>query len=373
MTGAKQPVMIMAGGTGGHVYPGLAVALELLKRGAPVIWLGTRAGLEARVVPQHDIPVEWLSVSGVRGKRGLALLRAPFLLFFALWQALRIFLRCKPRAVLGLGGFVAGPGGLMAALLRKPLVIHEQNAVAGLTNRWLLPLSRFALEGFPGTFTSRKAVITGNPVRAEIAAVAPPDKRFAEQRTRLHLLVFGGSLGAAVFNDVVPRALHTLSEDVRPEVWQQVGEAHLDAAQQNYRSAGVVSRLDRFIEDMAEAYCWADLVLCRAGALTVAELAAVGVAAILVPYPYAVADEQTANAQFLTRAGAGVLIPQADFTPARVAQVLKRFHDNRKELEDMAVAARELAKPGVAAQIADICLQAAAGKRPADLIEGTQA
>ncbi|MDT8387642.1 MAG: undecaprenyldiphospho-muramoylpentapeptide beta-N-acetylglucosaminyltransferase [Thiogranum sp.] len=349
----RRPILIMAGGTGGHVFPALAVAEQLQAQGWPVVWLGTRAGLEARVVPPTGIPVHWISVSGLRGKGALRLLVAPFMLAWALLQSGRVLLRVRPAAVLGMGGFTTGPGGAMAWLLRRPLLIHEQNAVAGLTNRWLAKIADPVLEGFPGSLPH--ALHTGNPVRATIAGADMNEPDLSSRRPRL--LVVGGSLGAAAFNEQVPEALAVLDAARRPEVWHQTGLRHIDAARETYARAGVQVRLDAFIDDMAEAYQWADLVLCRAGALTVAELAAVGVASILVPYPYAVDDHQTVNARFLVDAGAAVLLPQAQMTPENLREHL-RLLDQPEKLREMARKARALAMPNAARQVAEQCVAA---------------
>jgi UDP-N-acetylglucosamine--N-acetylmuramyl-(pentapeptide) pyrophosphoryl-undecaprenol N-acetylglucosamine transferase len=353
MTGAgiRRPILIMAGGTGGHVFPALAVAEQLQAQGWPVTWLGTRAGLEARVVPPTGIPVYWISVSGLRGKGVLRLLTAPFMLGWALLQSAWVLLRVRPAAVLGMGGFTTGPGGAVSWLLRRPLLIHEQNSVAGMTNRWLARIARPVLEAFPGSLPN--ALHTGNPVRASIAASEfnEPDV----QSRRPHLLVVGGSLGAAAFNEQVPQALAALDPQQRPEVWHQTGLKHIDAARNAYAQADVKVRLDAFIDDMATAYQWADLVLCRAGALTVAELAAVGVASILVPYPHAVDDHQTANARFLVDAGAAVLLPQAQMTPQQLREHFKLLQQTPK-LRDMARKARALAMPDAARRVADHCI-----------------
>ena len=367
VTGHK-PVLIMAGGTGGHVYPALAVARELLRAEVPVIWLGTRAGLEARVIPAAGIPIQWIRVSGLRGKGIARRLAAPFMLALALWQALIVMLRVRPGAVLGMGGFVTGPGGLMAWLLRRPLLIHEQNSIAGLTNRWLARLATQVMAGFPGALP--KAIHTGNPVRADIAALPPPEERLAGRSGRLHLLVLGGSLGAQALNDGVPAALAELDASARPEVLHQTGTRNLEATQAAYQAAGQEARLEPFIEDMAAAYAWADLVVCRAGALTVAELAAAGIGSVLVPYPHAVDDHQTGNARYLADADAAVILPQTELRATRLAELLRDFVAGRDRLLAMARAARALARPNAAQQVTRLCLAAAgipvaAGGQPA--------
>lgn len=361
---AQSPVLVMAGGTGGHVFPALAVADELRRRDVPVVWLGTRAGLEARVVPAAGYPVEWIEVSGLRGKGIARLLLAPLMLAHALYQALGVMRRVRPRAVLGMGGFVTGPGGLMAWLTRRPLLIHEQNSVAGLTNRLLAPLARRVMVAFPGSFNAQRRVEqVGNPVRETIAAMQAPESRFqARSGEPVQLLVLGGSLGAAALNATVPAAVAGLVAYERPVIRHQAGSRNIDAARQAYAEAGVDADIQPFIEDMAEAYAWADLVICRAGALTVAELAAAGVGAILVPYPYAVDDHQTGNARYLSDAGAGILIQQADLTVEKLLQTLRPLLADRERLLDMARAARRLALPDAARCVAERCLEAAGGR-----------
>lgn len=351
-------VMIMAGGTGGHVFPALAVAAELRERGAEVFWLGTRQGLEARLVPAAGITMEWVSVSGLRGKGATTWLMAPWRILWAALQVLAVMLRQRPVVVLGMGGFATGPGGVMTWLLRKPLVIHEQNAIAGLTNRLLAPLARRVLEAFPGTFHGKHVIHTGNPVRHGIAALPNPNERFAGRSGALRLLVLGGSLGARALNEVVPAAISLLSS--RPEIWHQAGNRNLDDTLEHYRNAAVTARVEPFIEDMAAAYAWADLVLCRAGALTVAELAAAGVGAILVPYPHAVDDHQSRNAAYLTDAGAALAIQQRELTRDKLCELLASFVD-RSRLLLMAEAARRLALPQAAALVAAQCWEAASG------------
>ncbi len=357
---ARQPVLIMAGGTGGHVFPALAVAEQLRQQGWPVEWLGTQAGLEARVVPPTGIPVHWIRVKGLRGKGKFRQLLAPFMLLWAMVQAVVVMLRVRPSAVLGMGGFATGPGGVVAWILRRPLLIHEQNSVAGLTNRWLARLARPVLEAFPGSLPG--AMHTGNPVRAEIAQLPVHVPEISNRRPRL--LVIGGSLGAAVLNETVPAALALLEETRRPEVWHQTGLKLIDAARETYASAQVDVRLDAFIDDMAQAYQWADLVLCRAGAMTIAELAAAGVASILVPYPHAVDDHQTANAQYLVDAGAARLLPQSEMTPERLGDELALLGQPER-LVAMAGHARERAMPDAAQQVAAQCIRATGWKEAA--------
>lgn len=356
-----RPVVVMAGGTGGHIYPGLAVAEQLRMRDVPVVWLGTRGGLETTLVARTGIPLECIGVAGLRGGGWKRRLSAPLMLGRALVQAAVILRRLRPRLVLGMGGFASGPGGLMARLLGIPLVIHEQNALAGLTNRLLSRFSNRVLEAFPGSFPAdRHALVTGNPVRAEIAALPAPAERFAGRAgERPRLLVLGGSQGALVLNQTVPQALALLPEASRPEVWHQAGGKIQDAAVAAYRAAGVEARLEPFIEDIAKAYAWADLIVCRAGALTVAELAAAGIGSVLVPFPYAVDDHQTANAKFLEREGAALILPQATLTVERLAALLRDLLQDPARLLAMAEAARRLARNDAAERVAVLCLEKA--------------
>ncbi len=364
-TAGARPVLIMAGGTGGHVFPALAVAEELAARGIAVTWLGTRRGLEARVVPAAGYPLETMRVSGLRGKGVVRLLLAPFMLLIALLQALVILLRLRPRAVLGMGGFASGPGGLVAWLLRRPLLIHEQNSVAGMTNRWLAPLAHTVMEAFPGSLPAKyRPLHTGNPVRREITRLPEPVERLAQRQSGLCVLVIGGSLGAHVLNTTVPAAVARLSSGNGCSVRHQTGMADVDTVRQAYEGAGVDAQVSAFIDDMAAAYAWADLVICRAGALTVAELAVVGVAAILVPYPHATDDHQTGNAHFLADAGAAILVPQDTLDPQRLGMLLDDFATQREMLLEMACRARSLALPQAARRVAELCLQAAGFTAP---------
>lgn len=353
----KRPILITAGGTGGHVYPGLAVARALMAQGIPVIWMGTHAGLEAKVIPEAGIEMAWLTVTGLRGKGWKTLVQAPFKLTMALFQSVQIMLKHKPAAVLGMGGFVAGPGGLVAALMGKPVIIHEQNAVPGLTNKLLARVSRRVLEGFPGTFSpSEKVQATGNPVRMDIAELPTPVERLADRDDEpVHVLIIGGSLGAAALNEMVPKALAMLPEKERPLVRHQAGARNIDAAKKQYTESAVDADVTAFIVDMAEAYGWADLIICRSGALTVAEVAAAGVASILVPYPYAVDDHQTANGAYLADKGAAQLIQQSDLSPEKLAVILKELCAERGQLVKMGITARKLAKPYATMQVAAIC------------------
>ncbi len=352
------PVMIMAGGTGGHVFPALAVAECFQARHIPVVWMGTRRGLEAKLVPQAGIPIEWLAVAGLRGSGVKRLLLAPFMVTAALVRAGAILRRIKPRLVLGMGGFVSGPGGLMSRCLGIPLVLHEQNTVPGMTNRWLARIANRVTEAFPGSFPpARRALAVGNPVRASIAALAAPGERFQTHGGRPRLLVIGGSQGALALNELVPRALALLAENERPEVYHQAGARMQQTAVAAYREVDVVANVQPFIDDMAAAYGWADLVVCRSGALTVAELAAAGVGSILVPFPYAVDDHQTTNARFLEREGAAQVIQQKDLTAAKLAGLLSALLRDRDALLAMAEAAHGLARVDAASRVVTLCLE----------------
>ncbi|HXH03913.1 MAG TPA: undecaprenyldiphospho-muramoylpentapeptide beta-N-acetylglucosaminyltransferase [Candidatus Competibacteraceae bacterium] len=354
------PVVIMAGGTGGHIFPGLAVAEALRRRQVPVVWLGTPQGLEAQLVPPSGIPIEWIRVRGLRGSALSQRIKAPFMLAAALCQAGLILRRLRPRLVLGMGGFASGPGGMMARLLGIPLVVHEQNAVPGMTNRVLARLAARVLQAFPDSFPARcRALTVGNPVRDSIAALPPPAQRFQGRGGRPRLLVLGGSQGALALNQLLPQALARLPVPARPEVWHQAGGAMLESTQAAYREAGVEARLLPFIDDMAAAYGWADLVVCRAGALTVAELAAAGIGALLVPFPFAVDDHQTANAGYLARAGAAEILPQDGLDAAQLAARLGALLDDRTRLLAMAEAARSLAQSEAAERVAQHCLELA--------------
>jgi UDP-N-acetylglucosamine--N-acetylmuramyl-(pentapeptide) pyrophosphoryl-undecaprenol N-acetylglucosamine transferase len=354
MTGT---VMITTGGTGGHIFPGLAVAAKLVARGWGVFWLGTREGMEARLVPQHGVPFEGVAFGGVRGKGVRQLVLGPFALARACWQSRGIIRRRAPDVVLGFGGFASFPGALMGVAAAKPLVLHEQNAVAGLANRVLAYGADRILTGFPGVFAaraSRKVDWVGNPVRDAFARIAPPEARFAGRTGPLRLLVVGGSLGAAGLNERVPKALALMPRDARPRVVHQAGARHVDAVRAAYRAGDVDAECVAFIDDIAARYAEADLVVCRGGATTVAELAAVGVGAIVVPLPGAIADEQSANARFLADAGAAVMVPQAALTPAALAERIAAC--TRESLLAMARAARKVARPDAADRVADACI-----------------
>lgn len=348
-------VLIMAGGTGGHVFPALAVARELMARGATVSWLGTSAGIESRLVPAEGLTLSTIDVAGLRGKHLTTLLAAPATVSRALWQAARVLRRERPALVIGMGGFAAGPGGLMARAQGIPMLIHEQNAAAGLTNRVLARLASTVLQAFPETFAAGACAQTvGNPVRHDILGLPTPAQRWNEREGPIRLLVLGGSGGALAINERVPAALATMPAAERPQVRHQAGRT-LEAAQAAYDQHGVEAEVTAFIDDMAEAYGWADAVVCRSGALTVAELAAAGVAALLVPYPYAVDDHQRANGRYLVEAGAARLIDQAELTPERLAGELGELGRDRAALLARAEAARAVAWPDSTRHIVDAC------------------
>jgi UDP-N-acetylglucosamine--N-acetylmuramyl-(pentapeptide) pyrophosphoryl-undecaprenol N-acetylglucosamine transferase len=359
----SRTVMIMAGGTGGHVFPALAIAGEL-RASRDIVWLGTERGIEARLVPAAGYPVEWIEVEGLRGKGLGRWLTAPLRLLRAVAQARRALRRRRPGVVLGLGGFASGPGGIAAWLSGAPLVIHEQNAVAGLTNRWLAHIASRIAEGFPGSFPSgRHAVYVGNPVRPEIAAIPPPRQRFAARSGPVRLFVFGGSQGASALNRLVPAAVALLPEGRRPLVLHQTGTKDRESTLAAYRAAGIQADVRDFVDDMAGALAAADLVVSRAGALTVAELAAAGVGSILVPYPAAVDDHQTRNAEWLGRVSAAQVVPETGLTAPELANRLATlFGNGRTRLLAMAEAARKQARPDAARRMAEICL-AAEGRR----------
>lgn len=356
------PIMIMAGGTGGHVFPGLAVAEILQARQESVVWLGTRRGLEAELIPARGIEIEWISIAGVRGRGVGAWIAAPFRILWSVWQALTVIWRRRPGAVLGLGGFVAAPGGIAAWLARRPLVIHEQNAVAGTTNRMLAGLATRVFEAFPGSFAPKAhAEEIGNPVRDSILASRRSEPRGGTGDRRVRLLVLGGSQGALVLNRVVPQALAVLPEDLRPEVRHQAGRS-LAEAETAYRESGVTAELTAFIDDMADAYDWADIVVARAGALTLSELAAAGIGAILVPLPQAIDDHQTKNAMHFVAAGAARILPQAGLDAERLAGELERLIGDRSLMAQMGQMSHTLMRADAARRLADACLELAGAR-----------
>jgi len=348
-------ILVMAGGTGGHVFPALAVAAELKSAGWRVVWLGAKDGMETVLVPKHGYEMEWIRFSGLRGKGIVRMALLPLNLLIAFWQSARVIFRVRPDVVLGMGGYVSFPGGMMAALFNRPLVVHEQNSIAGLANRVLAEVADYRLTGFPGVL--KKSRWCGNPVRSDISQLAAPAERFRGRMGALKVLVLGGSLGAQALNEAVPQSLALLPQEQRPQVTHQAGVKHLGQLRENYAKAGVQAEIVAFIDEMAAAYARADLVISRAGALTVAELAAAGVASILVPFPFAVDDHQTHNARFLSDGGAAVLVQQPELSPRKLADMLLEF--TREKLLDMANRARALAKPDAAAGVASVCIAAA--------------
>jgi UDP-N-acetylglucosamine--N-acetylmuramyl-(pentapeptide) pyrophosphoryl-undecaprenol N-acetylglucosamine transferase len=346
-------ILIMAGGTGGHIFPGLAVADEMRAAGWDVVWMGGRGGMEERLVPPHGHRTAWIRARAARGKGLVQKLFLPANLLYAFWESARHILRIKPDVVLGLGGYVAFPGGMMASLLNKPLALHEQNAIAGVTNKVLAGVCDKVMQAFPETL--KGAEWTGNPVRAGIAALDIPEKRFQNRSGPLRILVVGGSLGAQALNEALPKAVSLLGE--KPQIVHQAGEKHLDTLKANYEKAGVQGELVAFIQDMAQRYAEADLVICRAGAMTIAELAAGGLASVLVPFPHAVDDHQTANAKFLADRGAAILLPQTELTPEKLAALIGSL--DRPKLLEMAKKARELGKPDAAKLVAQRCMEMA--------------
>ncbi|WP_066966391.1 undecaprenyldiphospho-muramoylpentapeptide beta-N-acetylglucosaminyltransferase [Microbulbifer sp. Q7] len=344
--------LVMAGGTGGHVFPALAVARALQAQGGSVEWLGTMRGIEAQLIPAAEIPLHFITVEGIRGKGAGALLKAPLQISKAIWQARQVVKALQPDAVLGFGGFATGPGGVAARLAGIPLIIHEQNAVAGTTNRLLAKIASRVLEAFPSGLPA--AVEVGNPVRPEIAALPAPAERVGKQ-TPARLLVLGGSLGAVAINELVPQALARISAEKRPRVIHQAGQRHLDLAQEAYERVGVDASVVPFIADMAEAYGQADLVICRSGALTVSEIAAAGVGAILVPFPFAIDDHQTKNGEWLERAGAARVIQQDALDAGELAALLESLFAAPEKLMAMAEAARRVARPDATDQVLAVC------------------
>lgn len=349
-------VMILAGGTGGHIFPALAVAEELRSQGCEVRWMGTKAGMEARIVPDAGIPIEWLAVAGFRGKGLKTKLIAPLKLLLACWQAAGILRRFKPHVVLGMGGFVAGPGGLMARLFGIPLIIHEQNRVPGTTNRLLVKWADKTLEAFPRSFAAdKKAVWVGNPLRRSIVAAMSQAKY--QPSVNLKVLIVGGSLGAKALNETVPKALALAGGNL--QIRHQTGEAMRDETEALYKNLGVQAEVLAFIQDMAAAYLWADIAICRSGAMTLSELAIAGLPAILVPFPHAIDDHQTANARYYSEAGAALLLPQTELNPETLAQQLKALLSEPERTKQMSENMKRLARSDAALQVAKICLEEA--------------
>ena len=351
----SRSILIMAGGTGGHIFPALAVADVLRARDWHVIWMGAPNSMEADLVPKHGYEMAWVNFSGLRGKGLLRKLLLPFNLLIALWQSAVALFHYRPDVVLGMGGYITFPGGIMAAMLRRPLVIHEQNSIAGLSNKTLAHFAKCALSGFPQVLSG--AEWCGNPVRDSIAALPEPQARYAARNGALNVLVVGGSLGARAINECMPQALAVMPQSVRPKVVHQTGKQHFETVQAAYRQAGVDAEIKPFLEDMAHRYAQADVVICRAGALTIAELAAAGVASILVPFPFAVDDHQTGNARFLSERGAAILLPQQELTPQHLASLLQDI--TRARALVMAQAARAVAQPAAAQRVAEVCMELA--------------
>ncbi|MHC8441137.1 MAG: undecaprenyldiphospho-muramoylpentapeptide beta-N-acetylglucosaminyltransferase [Candidatus Eutrophobiaceae bacterium] len=353
-------ILVMAGGTGGHVFPALAVAQCLAERKVEVVWLGAEGGLECKLVPKYGYSLHAVRICGIRGRGIGQWMRAPFNVLTGIWDALGLLRRVRPTVVLGMGGYVSAPGGIGAFLRRLPLLIHEQNARAGTANRLLAPFAARIMQAFPATFrASGKLVHTGNPVRREICRLHGVAPRKQDARTPMHLLILGGSQGAACLNKALPAALALLEGKIRPQVIHQTGECHYDSVLASYAQCRVNADVRAFIDDMAEAYCWADLVICRAGAMTIAELTAAGRASILVPFARAVDNHQTANAHYLSGAGAAVLLPESECTPKALARSLASLQDNPKELVAMAKRAHERFIPDAAERIAEQCLELA--------------
>ena len=356
VTQNPKTVLIMAGGTGGHIMPGLAVAQALTEAGHHVAWLGGAASsMEASLVPKYGYEFNSVDFSGVRGKGVKTLLLAPFRLLKAVWQTRKVFQHVRPNVVLGMGGYITVPGGLTAKLTGVPIVLHEQNSIAGMSNKLLAKIANRVLTGFPNVFANGEWV--GNPVKEVIANLPEPQERFASRQGPLKMAVIGGSLGAQALNQIVPQALALLTEDERPEVLHQAGEKLIDALRNNYKQAEVQAQCVPFVDDMAALYANVDVLICRAGAMTVSELAAVGVGSIMVPFPSAVDDHQTANARLLTEANAGTLLPQTELTPERLADMLRAL--TREQLLQQASNARSVAKPNATYDVAKICVQTA--------------
>lgn len=360
----KKPcVLMMAGGTGGHVFPALAVALALRTGGYSVVWLGTAQGLEAEKVKAAGFPIETIVTTGLYGKTFIQILKSLSTLGYSLIQAFKIFWRVRPRLAIGMGGYVTGPGGLVAWLLRVPLVIHEQNVIPGFTNRCLARFAIRSLEGFIGTYpaATRKVVWTGNPVRIEIENLSR-SPLVGESRGGFRLLVLGGSLGAETLNEKVPQALSLLGTGERPLVWHQTGKGKNEKTEKRYAEGGVKARVDAFIEDMAAAYKWATIVICRAGALTVTELMAAGKGAIVVPFPYAANDHQSCNAAYLQRVGAAIVVEQKRLTPEVLAEQISHLMARPERVEAMAKAARRNLRADATERVVKECVSAMAGR-----------
>ena len=350
-------VMILAGGTGGHVFPALAVANELRDRGMQIVWVGTEKGIESRIVPAAGYDLTTMQVEGLRRKGFLQYLRLPLIVLPAVFQSLRILLHYKPCVLLGMGGFVAGPCAIVGVMLRTPLVIHEQNSIIGLTNRILAPFSKIMFTGFPVQRKRSRTEYCGNPVRKSLLDIVSPAQRFANRSGPKRILVLGGSQGSLSLNSSVPDALELLARNCPIEVWHQTGASGLDIVRSKYSNSGVKANVEAFINEMEKAYAWADLVVCRSGAITLAEVAIVGLGAVLVPYPYAVDDHQTANAQIYVDEGAAFLMPEDELTSQKLADLLQELLGNPKQLLEMALAARRIGKAKASERVADECMK----------------
>lgn len=353
----KKNILIMAGGTGGHVFPALAIAKALANKGLHIEWLGTKRGLEAEIVPKAGFTLNTISIAGLRGKGFLKYLFAPFQLLYAFVQSLILIHKLKPSLVIGMGGFASGPGGVSAFILGYPLIIHEQNAVVGFTNRLLKHIATRTLEGFPGSFKSKKAIYTGNPVREELCTLALPEERLKERQGPLRLLILGGSQGSQALNQLCPKALSLIPLEFRPFVTHQAGKGNQERTEKAYKDANVLACVEAFIHDMAKTYDWADLVICRSGALTVAELSAVGLGSILVPFPYAVDDHQTQNGRYLEQGGAATLIPQALLDSNKLADIILNLSQDRARVCAMAKSARNLGVKDASVNIVRHCIE----------------
>lgn len=356
----KIKVTIIAGGTGGHVMPALAVARYLRQHGHHIHWLGTRAGIEARLVPQENFPISFIDIQGLRGKRAYTLLFAPFKILKAIYQSYRVLAKERPNAVLCMGGYVSGPGAIAAWLLRCPIVLHEQNAIAGWTNRILANFARRIMVAFPRAFKARKThniIETGNPVRQDILNILPPRDRLSSRQSEVRVLILGGSQGATKLNEVIPEALALLPITERPLIWHQTGKNNLQTTQKAYDNHEIKAQVSDFIQDMQEAYAWADIVICRSGALTIAEICAVGIPSILIPFPYAVDDHQTFNAKYLSDQGAAFLLKQSALTPKGLSELLLDLIGHPQKRLAMAIASHALAKPLATTIVAEQCLE----------------
>jgi UDP-N-acetylglucosamine--N-acetylmuramyl-(pentapeptide) pyrophosphoryl-undecaprenol N-acetylglucosamine transferase len=351
-------ILIMAGGTGGHIFPGLATAEAMRSQGWQITWLGAINGLEAKLVPAQNIELHTLPIQGLRGKGAWGLLLAPWRLIVAVYLAWRLLKQLRPNIIVGFGGYASGPGGIAAWLLGIPLIVHEQNAIAGMTNRILAKVAQVVLQAFPNTFGKQVAAHTiGNPIRKALCTLSDPEERMQNRHKPWRLLVMGGSRGATALNKAVAEGLALIPEESRPEVWHQTGDAHYIMTQSYYQANGVVAKISPFIEDMAEAYTWADLVVCRAGALTISELAVVGIGSILVPYPYAVDDHQLINAKFLAQAKAAIVVAQAEFSAERFVAIYQTLIDKPGALLKLAQAAYQVRQLNAVQEIINYCEQ----------------